>query len=143
MDKMMDQIRTYSELIKIPTFDDRFRYLMLRDRVGEETFGVNRWLNQVFYRSEDWRKFRNDIIIRDNGCDLGVPGYEIKYGLLIHHLEPITMQDVINRNIDKLLNPENAITTVKRTHNALHYGDETILAIDILERKPNDMVPWR
>lgn len=136
-------MRTYSELVKLKTFNDRFKYLMLRDRVGDETFGTMRWLNQVFYKSDEWRKFRNDIIIRDNGCDLGVEGYEINHGLLIHHLEPITANDIVNRNLEKLLDPENVITTIKRTHNALHYGDETILMLDELERRPNDTIPWR
>lgn len=136
-------MRTYSELVKLKTFNDRFKYLMLRDRVGDETFGTMRWLNQVFYKSDEWRKFRNDIIIRDKGCDLGVEGYEINHGLLIHHLEPITANDIVNRNLEKLLDPENVITTIKRTHNALHYGDETILMLDELERRPNDTIPWR
>ena len=136
-------MRTYSELIKLSSFNDRFRYLMLRDRVGAETFGTMRWLNQVFYKSDEWRRFRNDIIIRDHGCDLGVEGYEINHGLLIHHLEPITANDIVNRNLEKLLDPENVITTIKRTHNALHYGDETILMLDELERRPDDTIPWR
>lgn len=116
---------------------------MLRGRVGEDTFGVQRWLNQVFYRSKEWKDFRKTIIIRDSACDLAIPGREIKYGILIHHIEPITVFDIETRNVSKLLNPDNVITTVKRTHDAIHYGDETILYLEPVDRKPNDTIPWR
>lgn len=139
----MTKNRTYSELVKLKTFDDRFRYLKLGGKVGEDTFGIKRWLNQVFYRSSEWIDFRNDIILRDNGCDLGIDGHQLNWGLQIHHIEPITIQDIQRRNIEKLLNPENVITTSASTHKAIHYGDDTILVVGDIERKPNDTVPWR
>lgn len=136
-------MKTYSELVKLQTFEDRFRYLKLGGSVGEETFGVKRWLNQVFYKTDDWKIFRRDIIVRDEGCDLGIKDRSYNYGLLVHHIEPITVEDIVSRNVDKLLNPENAITTIDKTHRAIHYGDESILHLGIVERKPNDTIPWR
>lgn len=136
-------MKTYSELVKLPTFEDRFRYLMMRGSVGEETFGVKRWLNQVFYKTDEWKTFRRDIIVRDEGCDLGISDRAYNKGLLVHHIEPITAEDIVNRNVDKLLNPDNAITTIDKTHKAIHYGDESILYLGIVERKPNDTIPWR
>ena len=140
---MKNQIKTYSELIKLPTFEERFRYLMLRGAVGEDTFGVKRWLNQVFYKSYEWRSFRDGIIIRDNGCDLGIEGINLNWGLQIHHIEPITIQDIKERNVEKLLNTENVITVSPSTHKAIHYGDESILMVREVVRKPNDTIPWR
>lgn len=135
-------IRTYSELITIPTFEERFEYLKLDGVVGEETFGFDRYLNQAFYRSEEWRRIRDLVIIRDNGCDLGVPGREIYGRILIHHMNPITKEDVINGS-DFLLNPEYLICTIKNTHDAIHYSDERILITAPIERTPNDTCPWR
>ena len=135
--------KTYTELISFCTFDERFKYLRLNGRVAQETFGVNRWLNQIFYKSKEWLDFRPQIIIRDNACDLGIEGRDIYSRAIIHHINPITMEDITNRNLDKLLNPENVITTTKRTHDAIHYGDNTLLYLEPANRKPNDTIPWR
>ena len=140
---MMTTKKTYNELIKLPTFKERFNYLKLQGYVGEDTFGFNRYLNQYFYTSKEWRQLRNFIIVRDNGCDLGIEGYEIGSNILIHHIEPITLEDIKNRD-EKLLDPDNLICVSKRTHNAIHFGDENILYNDIIiERFPNDTSPWR
>lgn len=136
-------IKTYSELVTIPTFEERFRYLKLRGMVGQETFGFDRWINQVFYNSKEWKAFRRDMIIRDMGCDLGMQGREI-YGLImIHHINPISLDDVLNRRIEALMNPENSICTSLTTHNAIHYGDESLLITVPTERTKNDTCPWR
>lgn len=138
-------IRTYSELIRIPTFIERYRYLKLGDLVGEETFGFDRYLNQQFYRSREWRKIRNYVISRDHGCDLAFHEREIPNGLkiLIHHMNPISERDIIHSS-DILLDPENLITTTKLTHDAIHYGDESLLLSDEpIVRHPNDTCPWR
>lgn len=139
----MMKIRTYSELITIPTFIERFNYLKLDGAVGIETFGYDRYLNQILYRTAEWKRFRNEIIIRDNGCDLGCDGYEIKgQRILVHHINPITVEDVLNRT-KKVFDPENAITTILNTHNAIHYGDDDLLLVGPIDRKPNDTYPWR
>lgn len=135
-------IRTYSELITFPTFEERYEYLRLKGRVGEETFGFERYLNQVFYKSKEWRSIRDYVIARDNGCDLGMEGYEIHGQILIHHINPITKEDILQRR-DVLLNPEYLITTVKNTHDAIHYGDINLLVTAPIERKKNDTCPWR
>lgn len=135
-------IRTYSELISLPTFEERYRYLRLSGRVGEETFGFDRYINQIFYRSKEWKEIRDHVIVRDNGCDLGIPGREIYGKILIHHMNPITQEDILNRS-DLLLNPEYLICTVKNTHDAIHYGDESILYKDPIVRSKNDTCPWR
>jgi hypothetical protein len=135
-------IRTYSELITIPTFEERYEYLRLGGKVGEETFGFDRYLNQIFYKSEDWLKVRDYVILRDNGCDLGVPGREIPGRILVHHMNPITQEDILRRS-EYLLNPEYLISTVKRTHDAIHYGDDSLLLKDPVERTKNDTCPWR
>lgn len=135
-------IRTYSELITLPTFEERYRYLKLDGRVGEQTFGFDRYLNQLFYKSDEWRSLRNEIILRDNGCDLGIEGREIYGRIIIHHMNPITMEDILKRS-DYLLNPEYLITTVKATHDAIHYGDESKLVTLPIERSRNDTCPWR
>ena len=135
-------IRTYSELIKIPTFLDRFRYLQLGGQVGVETFGYDRYLNQMLYRTTEWKRFRNEIIIRDNGCDLACEGYEIVGKILIHHINPISVEDVLQRD-QKVFDPENVISTTLNTHNAIHYGDESLLITEPIERKTNDTCPWR
>ena len=138
----MKNIKTYSELITIPTFEERFEYLKLDGQVGVETFGFNRYLNQAFYKSDEWLSIRDDIITRDNGCDLGMEGYEIYGRILIHHINPITKDDIIQRS-RILLDPENLITTVKRTHDAIHYGDSNLLMRAPIERRKNDTCPWR
>ena len=137
-------IRTYSELITFPTFEERFKYLKLDGAVGVDTFGFDRIFNQKFYTSKEWRDIRNYIIVRDNGCDLGVEGYEIPKGvkIYIHHLNPITVHD-IEKATDILLNPEFLITTIHSTHNAIHYGDENLLTKAPVERSANDTCPWR
>ena len=139
---MMKNIKTYSELITIPTFEERFEYLKLDGQVGVETFGFNRYLNQAFYKSDEWLSTRDYVITRDNGCDLGMEGYEIYGRILIHHINPITKDDIIQRS-RILLDPENLITTVKRTHDAIHYGDSNLLMRAPIERRKNDTCPWR
>lgn len=135
-------IKTYSELSLIPTFEERYRYLRLSGGVGEETFGFDRYLNQVFYRSQRWKSVRDFVILRDNGCDLGVDGYEIHGRILIHHMNPITIDD-IERESEFLLDPEYLISTTHNTHNAIHYGDESLLIGPPIERTKNDTCPWR
>lgn len=135
-------IRTYSELIKLPTFEERFQYLKLDGDVGVETFGFDRYLNQAFYSSDEWKSIRNQVIIRDNGCDLGIEGREIYKRIIIHHMNPITKEDLLYRT-EYLLNPEYMICAMKNTHDAIHYGDENLLFKDPIERKPNDTCPWR
>lgn len=136
-------IRTYSELAKLTTFEDRFRYLMLRGEVGQETFGFDRFVNQIFYRSPEWKRVRDLVILRDGGCDLGIEGRKIYGKILIHHMNPISLHDIMDRS-DYLLNPEFLITTVHNTHNAIHYGDESLLVpSEPIERRPNDTCPWR
>ena len=136
--------KRYSELIKLQTFEERYKYLKLNGRVGEDTFGSSRYLNQSFYSSNEWRRFRREIIIRDNGCDLGIEGREIPKGakLFIHHINPISVDDLCE-NTDLLMDPENVICCSYNTHQAIHFGDESILSLDIVERKPNDTIPWR
>lgn len=140
--KMTTNIRTYSELITLPTFKERYEYLRLGGRVGEDTFGFDRYLNQAFYKSEEWRSIRDHVITRDNGCDLGMEGHEIFGRILIHHMNPIRKEDIINRS-DILLNSEYLICTIKNTHDAIHYGDESLLVIAPVERRKNDTCPWR
>lgn len=136
------KIRTYSELSRLKTFEERYQYLQLKGVVGESTFGFDRYLNQVFYRSQRWKSVRNEVIIRDNGCDLGVPGHEIHGKILIHHMNPISIDD-IERESDFLLDPEFLICTILNTHNAIHYGDESLLIIAPIERSQYDTCPWR
>ena len=136
------KIRTYSELVKMETFEDRFKYLQLNGNVGKETFGFDRYLNQKFYRSQEWKRIRDIVIIRDNGCDLGVKGYDIQGKILIHHMNPISEKD-IQCLTDILLNPEYLICTTHKTHNAIHYGDEIQLLILPKERSKNDTCPWK
>lgn len=135
-------IRTYSELITLPTFIERYRYLKLGGKVGEDTFGFDRYLNQIFYQSKEWRSIRDYVITRDNGCDLGIPGHEIYGRILIHHMNPITADDILKRS-DLLLNPEYLICTIKNTHDAIHYSDESLLITDPIERSKNDTCPWK
>lgn len=135
--------RTYSELIKLKSFEERFEYLKLGGNVGEETFGFDRYINQNFYKSKEWKNVRNYVITRDRGCDLGCTDREIIYEkLLIHHMNPIRKEDIIN-NAEILLNPEYLITTTNNTHNAIHYGDSNLLRKDPIERSKNDTCPWK
>lgn len=134
--------KTYSELMTIPTYIERYRYLRLRGKVGLETFGYDRYLNQILYTSPEWRAFRKEIIIRDNGCDMGVDGYEVSSRITVHHINPITVEDVINRH-PKVFDPENVITVSDITHKAIHYGSEDLLILGPVERTPNDTCPWR
>ena len=138
----MKNIKTYSELITIPTFEERFEYLKLDGQVGIETFGFDRYLNQAFYKSDEWLSIRDYVITRDNGCDLGMEGHEIYGRILIHHINPITKDDIIQRS-RILLDPENLITTVKRTHDAIHYGNSNLSMRAPIERRKNDTCPWR
>ena len=141
--ELTTSVRTYSELITLPTFEERYRYLRLNGRVGEDTFGFDRYINQEFYqRSQDWKKIRDHVIIRDLGCDLGIEGREIKGRILVHHMNPITKEDILRRT-DYLLDPEFLICTMKNTHDAIHYGDENLLIKDPVIRRPNDTCPWR
>lgn len=135
-------IRTYSELIKLSTFKERYEYLRLQGTIGDVTFGSNRYLNQKFYKSDAWLAVRDAVIIRDNGCDLAIPDRMIDGTILIHHMNPISVQDVIHGS-DSLLNPEYLICVTKMTHNAIHYSDENILIPDLIERTKNDTCPWR
>lgn len=131
---MSGMIKTYTELTRLPTFQERFEYLKLDGSVGIETFGFDRYLNQFFYNSKEWKRLRNEIIVRDKGCDLACDGYEIQGNIIIHHMNPITPEDIINRN-DDLLNPEYLISTVLNTHNAIHYGDSSLLPHAPVERR--------
>ena len=138
----MTSIKTYSELITIPTFKERYEYLRLKGLVGEETFGYDRYLNQSFYKSREWMDIRDYVIVRDNGCDLGMPGHEIHGRILIHHMNPITKEDILRRS-KFLLDPEYLISTIKTTHDAIHYGDENLLMDEPIVRTKNDTCPWR
>ena len=133
--------RSYTELLKHATLEDRFKYLALRGSVGHATFGFDRYLNQDFYRSREWRSVRNYVIGRDDGCDLGVPGYEIHDRVYIHHMNPMVVEDIVDFNED-ILNPEFLISTTHRTHNAIHYGDERQLPRQLVERRPGDTKLW-
>lgn len=139
----MRTIRTYSELIMLPTFEDRYEYLKLNGKIGEETFGFDRYINQQLYqRSQKWKSVRDKVIIRDNGCDLSMEGYEIWGKIIIHHMNPITIED-IERESDFVFNPEYLISTSLNTHNAIHYGDENLLIKAPIERTKYDTCPWR
>lgn len=138
----MMTIRTYSELITLPTFEERFKYLKLNGKVGEETFGFDRYLNQIFYKSYAWLKVRDSVIIRDCGCDLGISGREIYGKILVHHMNPIEDKDLINKN-DIVLDPEYLICTTKNTHDAIHYGDTDLLFTNPITRSKNDTCPWK
>ena len=139
---MIWMIKTYSELVTIPTFLERYQYLRIGGRVGADTFGFDRYLNQILYHSDEWKSFRRDIIIRDNGCDLDCDGYDVHQRILVHHINPITVEDVLKRN-PMIFDPENVITTSHNTHQAIHYGDEGLLIRAPTERTKNDTCPWR
>lgn len=139
---LMENERRYSELILLPTFIERYRYLRLGDKVGDVTFGSNRYFNQKFYTSDEWRSVRRNIILRDDGCDLGIKGRPIAGKIYIHHIIPITIDDIRNFS-DILFDPENLICVSKNTHDAIHYGDESLLETEPVERRKNDTCPWR
>lgn len=139
----MTTIKTYSELITLPTFKERYEYLRLDGIVCEETFGFDRYINQEFYqRSQEWKRIRDQVIIRDQGCDLGIEGREIRGKIIVHHMNPITKEDILTRS-DFLFNPEYLICTLKSTHDAIHYGDENLLIKEPIIRTANDTCPWR
>ena len=135
--------RTYNELILLQTFEERFDYLRLSGQCSEITFGGHRLLNQMLYRSPQWQEVRRRVIIRDNGCDLGIEDREIYGRIIIHHMNPISVEDVLNWNEDALFNPEFLICTMHNTHNAIHYGDKNLLMTAPIERSPNDTCPWK
>lgn len=134
-------IRTYSELEQYTTLEDRFRYLALRGSVGASTFGFDRHINQTFYRSRQWKSIRNHVIVRDNGCDLGIDGYEIHDQILIHHMNPMVVDDIIGAD-ERILDPEFLISTTHKTHNAIHYGDERLLPKPPVVRRAGDTRLW-
>lgn len=135
-------IKTYSEMIQLPTFLDRYRYLQIGGQVGKETFGFDRHLNQTLYRSTEWKRFRRDMILRDEGLDLACEGFEVIGKILLHHINPITIEDVVRRN-PIIFDPENVICTSLNTHNAIHYGDESLLMTGPIQRTKYDTCPWR
>lgn len=134
-------IRRYSELQRLEIFEDRFSYLSLGGHVGTATFGFDRWVNQIFYRSREWKRVRDEVIIRDGGCDLGIEGYEIHADLLVHHMNPISVKAITEAE-ERILDPEFLITTSHRTHNAIHYGDATLLPRPLTARQPGDTKLW-
>lgn len=137
-------IKTYSELITFPTFKERFNYLKLNGVIGEDTFGFDRYINQKFYRTSEWKKVRREIILRDECCDLACLDREIPDGAIvtIHHMNPMAVKDIVNK-LDWILDPEYLICVSDRTHKAIHYGDESILYQDPVIRQPYDTIPWR
>ena len=135
-------IRRYSELIRYDTFIDRYHYLNLVGQVGIETFGLDRYLNQTLYRSSKWRRTRNQVIVRDNGCDLAFDGYDIFDRIIVHHMNPLSVQD-IEDDVDEIYDPEFLICCSFETHNAIHYGDERLLPVLPVERRPGDTCPWK
>jgi hypothetical protein len=137
-------MRCYSELVQLHTFEDRFKYLSLLGTVGNETFGFDRYLNQKFYKSIEWKHIRNFVIVRDNGCDMGLRDYPIGGKIMIHHMNPVSAEALESSRWDDLLNPEFLISVSMDTHNAIHYGDEKILnKVDVAERSASDTIPWR
>lgn len=139
---MKTTIRTYKELVKLSTFEERFAYLKLRGKIGEDTFGFDRVFNQMFYRSQEWKSIRKEVIIRDNGCDLGIAGYDIYGKIIIHHMNPISVSDIQERT-SFLLAPDYLICVSLDTHNAIHYGSEELLNKAPVERRKNDTCPWK
>lgn len=138
----MNFVKSYSKLITLPTFEERFKYLKLDGVVGEDTFGFQRWINQELYHSSKWRQFRDKVILRDNGCDLAMEGFEIFGPILIHHLNPISYNDILNKN-SNVFDLDNVVCTRHMTHNAIHYGDENLLSTSPIQRSPNDTCPWK
>ncbi len=137
----MPRIRRYSEMIQIESYEDRFEYLKLGGSVGHATFGFDRWLNQTFYRSREWKRVRRDVLVRDNGLDLGCIGYEIHDSPLVHHMNPISVDDIAH-GADWIFDSEYLITTTPKTHNAIHYGDRSLLRQPTVERRPGDTKLW-
>lgn len=137
----MTMRKCYTELIQIPTFEDRFEYLKLGGQVGSETFGFDRWINQRFYRSHEWKQIRSKVILRDEGRDLGVEGYELQNGVYVHHMNPMIPKDIVDAE-SWILNPEFLICVSLNTHNAIHFGDASLLP-KLIERRPNDTCPWK
>lgn len=137
----MTRVRTYSELRRFDTFEERYEYLRLGGGVGESTFGFDRYINQAFYRSALWKQVRNQVIVRDNGCDLGIPDRPINGGLLVHHINPMSVDDLIHHE-EWVLNPEYLITTTHDTHNAIHYGDQSLLKKPFTPRQMGDTKLW-
>lgn len=135
------KIRTYSELQQFNTLIDRFNYLRLKGRVGETTFGFDRWVNQRFYRSKEWLRVRDKVLIRDMGCDMGLEDYPINGKVMVHHMNPISIKDIVDISA-YVLNPEYLICVSNQTHNAIHYGDSSLLPFPLIERRPNDTSPW-
>lgn len=135
-------MRNYRELSRLKTFDERFEYLKIGGLVGESTFGFERYLNQTLYNSSKWRRLRNQIIIRDNGCDLGVEGYEVQGIIIVHHMNPISVDDLKDFS-DDIFNPEYLICVSLTTHNAIHYGDKSLIPQEPVDRRPGDTCPWR
>lgn len=135
-------IRCYSDLIQLETFKERYYYLKLHGKVGEDTFGFDRYINQSLYKSNKWKRTRSQVIIRDNGCDLGIEGHELDKYIVIHHMNPLTLED-IEEERDVVFNPEYLISCSSRTHKAIHFGDENLLPKDFIERRPNDTCLWR
>lgn len=135
-------IRTYTELITLPTFEERLKYLKLHGEVGDETFGYDRYLNQLFYRSPEWRMLRNQVITRDYGCDMALPEFEILDKIVVHHMNPIQKEDILEHS-EILMKPEYLVCVSDSTHRAIHYGDDSVLFYEPIERRPNDMIPWR
>lgn len=139
---MLPMIKSYSELCCLRTFVDRFDYLRLDGNIGDPTFGGRRYLNQLLYNSQEWKRVKQQVIIRDNGLDLGIEDRPIFHGILVHHINPITVEDILKRS-PCVFDLENLITTCHQTHNAIHYGDESLLCLDLVNRRPNDTCPWR
>jgi len=135
-------IRCYKDLSRLESFMERYQYLKIHGKVGEETFGLDRYINQSLYKSQRWKNIRSQVIIRDNGCDLGVDGHEIDRYIVVHHMNPITLED-IEEERDVVFDPEYLICCTSRTHQAIHFGDEGLLPKDYVERKPNDTCLWR
>lgn len=138
---MMKKSKSYSEMVQFSTFEDRYSYLRLGGGVGVSTFGFDRYINQTFYTSYEWRSIRRDVILRDNGCDLGIPGYEIHHGLLVHHINPMEVDHIVDYE-EWILNPEYLITTSQKTHNAIHYGDRSLLPKPFVPRAYGDTKLW-
>lgn len=142
MMKTMKTIKTYSEMLSLPTFIERFEYLKIGGQVGDATFGYDRYLNQILYRTPEWKRFRRDIIVRDMGCDLACDDREIVGKIIVHHINPLTIEDVYNLD-PKIFDPENVVCVSLDTHNAIHYGDQSLLMKDPVVRTKNDTCPWK
>lgn len=140
--RLTDTIKTYSDLIKIPDFTERYRYLKLSGSVGKSTFGFDRFINQEFYRSKEWKQIRRDVILRDNGCDIGMPGYEIHGPITVHHINPIREEDIVNHDIDVIMNTEFLISVSHITHQAIHFGSENLLPQLPVIRRKGDTKLW-